>query len=103
MIEQSVCFAYLLKEQVKYYLKFTPEIYFVLIFSKHLVIVKLSLSTRAVYLNPFPPTPDVFYSRADKMLSITELCSQEKIQTREKRVCRLCGRDAVHYTALEGS
>lgn len=55
-----------------------PQIYFVLIFSKHLVTVKLSLSTKAVYLNPFPPTPDVFYSRADKMLSVTEQYSQEK-------------------------
>lgn len=71
-----------------------PQIYFVLIFSKQLVTVKLSLSTRAVYLNPFPPTLNVFYSVADKKFSITELYSQEDIYVWE--TCVECVAETLH-------
>lgn len=76
-----------------------PQIYFVLIFSKHLVTVKLSLSTRAVYPNPFPPTPMSFTPEQIKCFQLQSSTQKKK----HRHVKNLCGRGTVHYIELGGS
>jgi len=97
MIEQSVYFAYVLKEQVNYYLKFMPQIYFVLIFSKYLVAVKRSLSTRAVYLNPVPPTPMSFTPELIKCFQL-QSSTHKKRHRHMKNVCADCVAETLYVT-----